>query len=244
MEVLADLQPGALLEDRQHLLARRPRLGRRLEHDELALAQPGRDLARRRRARSRGPARAAATAGSAARSGSRRPRGARRSRSSRTSPLVDERRQALVRDVLDVALAAVEPSTRGCCDVDAGGRACPPPRRRGRAAGRRSRPRRSRCRVHAGARLACSAAATFGSVAVAVEGRALVRACAPRRGRRRAAPGRRRRGRSRRARRCRPTRSTGARVTQGTPNQYASFWSPPESVTTTRACETSAAMSR
>ena len=36
----------------------------------------------------------------------------------------------------------------------------------------------------------------------------------------------------------------GRAVTHGTPNQYASFWSPPESVTITRACEASAAMSR
>ena len=36
----------------------------------------------------------------------------------------------------------------------------------------------------------------------------------------------------------------GRAVTHGTPYQYASFCSPPESVTSTRACETSAAMSR
>jgi hypothetical protein len=33
-------------------------------------------------------------------------------------------------------------------------------------------------------------------------------------------------------------------VTHGTPYQYASFCRPPESVTITRACEESAAMSR
>ena len=33
----------------------------------------------------------------------------------------------------------------------------------------------------------------------------------------------------------------GRRVTQGTPYQYASFWSPPESVRITRACDASAA---
>src|SRR5262249_17225103 len=36
----------------------------------------------------------------------------------------------------------------------------------------------------------------------------------------------------------------GRSVTQGTPYQYASFWSPPESVMITRACDASAAKSR
>src|SRR5439155_8542523 len=42
-EALARAQPASLLEDRLQHLARRPWPGRRLEHDELSLAQPLRD---------------------------------------------------------------------------------------------------------------------------------------------------------------------------------------------------------
>ena len=44
MEVLAGGEPAPSLEDRLHLLARRARIGRRLEDDEMALAQACRDL--------------------------------------------------------------------------------------------------------------------------------------------------------------------------------------------------------
>ena len=73
----------ALLEDRQHLAARRARVGGRLEHDEVTRPQPRGDLARGAADdREIGLALPRERA-SAARSGSRRRRGARRSRSSR-----------------------------------------------------------------------------------------------------------------------------------------------------------------
>ena len=65
----------------------------------------------------------------------------------------------------------------------------------------------------------------------------------PRR-RRRAGRDRRRRACSLPARRCPPTPWTAAPSHTATPYQYASFCSPPESVTMTRACEASAAKSR
>ena len=83
VEVLAGLQPRALLEDRLQDLARRARPRRRLEHDDLAALQHRRE-ARARRARCRrGRARAGARAASAARSARRAPASPARSRSSR-----------------------------------------------------------------------------------------------------------------------------------------------------------------
>ena len=44
VEVLSGGEPAPLLEDRLHLLGRRSRIGRRLEHDEMAASQACRDL--------------------------------------------------------------------------------------------------------------------------------------------------------------------------------------------------------
>ena len=118
MEVLAGLEAGELLQDRLHDLARRSRVGGRLEDDELAGAEPlgdARDgggddrevglalLRQRRRERDqdRVRARELVVVG----------RGA-------DGSALDERRELFRRNVLDVALAAVDPLDDAPLDVD------------------------------------------------------------------------------------------------------------------------------
>src|SRR5581483_373974 len=108
MEVLAGLQPGALLEDRLQHLAGRARPGRRLEHDHLAALQhPGEAVRRALDVRQ---------VGLALRGERRRQRdqhGVRLAhervvRGGDDGAALDERAEPLGGDVLDVALAAVE----------------------------------------------------------------------------------------------------------------------------------------
>ena len=113
VEVLAGLE-AARLEQRRDPLARRARVGGRLEHDQLALLQPRSDLLAPRSSR-------------IVRSGSRWSRERRRQRDEdRVGALqlvvvggraqqagVDVLLQLLGRDVLDVALAAVQLRRRG-----------------------------------------------------------------------------------------------------------------------------------
>ena len=118
MEVLAGREPAARLEERQHLLARRARVGRRLEDDEMARTQPRCDL----------PVAAIEDAQvGLALARERRGEGdedrvrvaelvvvGRR----RDEALVDERLQDVRGDVLDVALARVELGDASWIDVD------------------------------------------------------------------------------------------------------------------------------
>ena len=245
MEVLARLQPAPALEDRQQ---RRPASCPGYVVDSSTTRCPCRRrcaISASRRARSRGRARAASRAASAARSGSRPRRGARRSRSWRARPVVDEPLQRLRGDVLDVALAAVQP----------------------RHHARRRRPRAGR-ELPASANTCASGTPTYpapiiGDVPVLIARRDLARrGCGDpsrRRDRRRTAPGGRRGSRAAATAvpsfggfvvdegvgaeldGVDPLRAPAAAVTHGTPYQYASFCRPPESVTITRACDASAA---
>ena len=83
VEVPSGDEARLALEHGQELLPRRPRVRRRLEHDEVTRRAGDGRSPRPRRGRSRDRARAASRAASAARSGSRPRRAARRSRSSR-----------------------------------------------------------------------------------------------------------------------------------------------------------------
>ena len=119
MEVRAGLQAAALLQERLHDLARRARIGRRLEHDEVSLAQVRRE-------------RRATALSMYDRSGSRCARERRRDgdedrvrvaddrgierRGDRLR--LDERPEPLRRDVADVALAAVDRVDDRLDDVD------------------------------------------------------------------------------------------------------------------------------
>src|SRR5262249_7670437 len=107
VEVLAGLQ-AALLEDRQEPLTRRTRVRRRLEHDEVALAEPGRDPLRRleddRQVR-------LALVGERRREGDQERVGLAPRvvvAGGGEAPGVDQLAERLRGDVLDVALAAVE----------------------------------------------------------------------------------------------------------------------------------------
>ena len=116
---LAGLQAAALLEDRPEHLARRARVGRRLEHDEVALAEVRRDRRGRRARCTRRPARAGGESGVgtaitiASASATTRVVGRRGDRAR-----LDERLQLLRGDVLDVALAAVDRVDDLVDDVD------------------------------------------------------------------------------------------------------------------------------
>ena len=111
-------QPRAALEDRQHLVAGRARVRRRLEHDEVARAQPRRDLLGRR-AHDR-------EVGLALLRERRRQRDQDRVGLAQLvvvgrraqAALLDELLQLLARDVLDVALAAVQLRDALGADVD------------------------------------------------------------------------------------------------------------------------------
>src|SRR5581483_6784749 len=240
MEVGAGLQPAARLEQRLQHLAGRARIGGRLEDDEMALRQMRRDVA--------GGALDVAQVRLAL---GREWRGNRDDDGGavaddaeigrrRYEPGVDEPFQIVGMDVLDVALAAVDPVDDRLLDVDENDAlACVGERLRMRHADVAGPDDRD-LRIHAAARLAATRAAaapspyscgrSFGiraeaTAATSSAGSSSTRTFAPA-----------------------STVSThsvdGLVVTQGTPYQYASFWSPPESVTMTRACEQSAAMSR
>ena len=127
-----------------HLLPCRARVRRRLEDDELPRAQPLRDLLRGRdedlrsgsRWRESGVGSAIEDRVGVAELVVVRRRG--------DPPVVDERLERLGRDVLDVALAAVQRARPAPGRRRRAGRSCPHRRRRVRAAGRRSRLRRWR----------------------------------------------------------------------------------------------------
>ncbi len=212
VEVLAAGEAASALEDRLHLLARRARIRRRLEDDEVTRAQPRRDLLR---CRDEDPQVGLALSRERGRQGDENRVGlaqlvvvGRRG----DEPALDERLQDLGRDVLDVALAVGSAVRRAPGRRPRGARACRRPRRSVRAGRRRSRLRRWRRRASSGRdRSDEHLRDPLGRVPVAVQHRTVRR---HRRGRdraRRAPPGRRRRARSRRRRPCRPTRSTVGR---------------------------------